>query len=599
MLMFTKKYFLFGIFLTLLLIHTHAVLAVGEFQSDYEVNYNVSPNGITIVTQHITLTNRISNLYPKEFVIVIDSLKINNVIVRDATGSLTPQISQQNAKTQIKVLFNQRVVGLGKKLDFTIRYENEDVARKHGDIWEINIPGITDEPGLDSYTVSLAIPPEFGNNAYTTPLPLAGRLWTKEQMLHGGITAGYGNTQTFLLNLSYHIENSQNKPQIQEIALPPDTAFQKITIESIRPLPKNVVRDDDGNWLASYSLIAKEKIDIAVTAFVSITIQPRESYVQSTPNVQTYTKALEYWQSTDPDIVSISRQYATPRDIYRYVVDHLYYDYSRVARSPIRMGATDALKNPKNALCMEFTDLFIAIARAAGIPAREAVGYAYTSNSKLRPLSLVADLLHSWPEYYDKDRQLWVPIDPTWGNTTGGINYFETLDFNHIVLVYHGILDDYPYPAGFYRRSGFKGKDVVVNFVDSTLVPTKARVSIQIKTPEYVIAGLPLKGQVIIENNSGVGIEKSVITIQGDPYPFSYTSHIENITPFSSLTIPIVIAIPNFLSTSRGALTVQVNDQTQRRMYSVYPPYLLVVPILGLAGFISLRLWFVRRTKST
>ena len=59
---------------------------------------------------------------------------------------------------------------------------------------------------------------------------------------------------------------------------------------------------------------------------------------------------------------------------------------------------------------MEFTDLFVAIARAAGIPARESVGYAYTTNSRLRPLSLVTDVLHAWPEYYDADKKIWVHL---------------------------------------------------------------------------------------------------------------------------------------------------------------------------------------------
>jgi len=54
---------------------------------------------------------------------------------------------------------------------------------------------------------------------------------------------------------------------------------------------------------------------------------------------------------------------------------------------------------------MEFTDLFIALSRAAGIPAREINGFAYTDDIRLRPLDLVTDMLHAWPEYYDEEKE--------------------------------------------------------------------------------------------------------------------------------------------------------------------------------------------------
>jgi len=56
--------------------------------------------------------------------------------------------------------------------------------------------------------------------------------------------------------------------------------------------------------------------------------------------------------------------------------------------------------------CTEHTLLFVSLARAAGLPAREVGGVAYTS---LDP-SLFG--WHAWAEVHD-GRQ-WVTIDPTW-----------------------------------------------------------------------------------------------------------------------------------------------------------------------------------------
>ena len=117
------------------------------------------------------------------------------------------------------------------------------------------------------------------------------------------------------------------------------------------------------------------------------------------------------------------------------------------------MGALSALNNPTSAVCLEFTDLFVALSRAAGIPAREIDGYAYTNNAHDRPLSLTEDVLHAWPEYYDFDKKAWIMVDPTWGNTTGGIDYFNALDFDHIAFVIKGENSGYPIPAGGSRRT--------------------------------------------------------------------------------------------------------------------------------------------------
>ncbi len=63
-------------------------------------------------------------------------------------------------------------------------------------------------------------------------------------------------------------------------------------------------------------------------------------------------------------------------------------------------------------------------------------------------MSLVKDVLHAWPEYYDESKKTWIMIDPTWGNTTHGMDYFSSLDFEHITFVIKGLSSTYPVPAG-------------------------------------------------------------------------------------------------------------------------------------------------------
>src|SRR4029077_10738244 len=74
--------------------------------------------------------------------------------------------------------------------------------------------------------------------------------------------------------------------------------------------------------------------------------------------------------------------------------------------------------------CNEHTALFVAMTRAAGIPARIAVGLAFVRG---------AFYYHAWPEVYidEGGRGLWLPVDPTF-------NQFPA-DATHVRLARGGL----------------------------------------------------------------------------------------------------------------------------------------------------------------
>jgi transglutaminase-like putative cysteine protease len=73
-------------------------------------------------------------------------------------------------------------------------------------------------------------------------------------------------------------------------------------------------------------------------------------------------------------------------------------------------NANTALAVLENAAgdCTEHTLLFVTVARAAGVPAREVGGVAFV-NARGRPLFG----WHAWAEIHDGEQ--WVSVDPTWG----------------------------------------------------------------------------------------------------------------------------------------------------------------------------------------
>lgn len=230
------------------------------------------------------------------------------------------------------------------------------------------------------------------------------------------------------------------------------------------PKPTDVKIDADGNWIAVYTLSARQRVDVTVVGTVQIFASYRPFPKPSDVTLSSNLKETQYWQVNDPKIKALAAELKTPKAIYDYVSQTLKYDFARVTPNVQRFGAVKALENPTQAICMEFTDLFIAIARAAGTPAREINGYAYTENPQLQPLSLVADVLHAWPEYYDKAKGAWIPIDPTWGSTTGGVDYFSKLDLRHFAFVIHGNDSVKPFPPGSYKLGVNPQKDVFVSF---------------------------------------------------------------------------------------------------------------------------------------
>lgn len=587
--MITFVYLLICLFVSLLF--ASPALAASAFGADYDVDYSVAPTGVTIVTQKVTLTNKETNLYPKQYSIAIDSEKIKNIIARDTSGLITPAISQKDGKTTIGLIFNDQVVGLGKQTTFTLRYENLEIASKNGSIWEIYVPGVADDETLQSYTVSLNVPSSLGPLAYRTPAPTDGRYWNKAQMIHGGIAAAYGISQTFALSLGYFLQNPRLTPIKEDIALPPDTAYQKVIVQSLEPKPTAINRDIDGNWLATYELSGGQKIKIEAKLLISLTLAPKKEWKDVIPT-EAYTKPLQYWETQDPAVAQLAKRYTSPQSIYQYVVNTLSYNDDRVNQNPLRRGAVAALATPKEAICMEFTDLFIAIARAAGIPAREVVGFAYTTNSRLRPLSLVADVLHAWPEYYDKEKQVWVPVDPTWGNTTGGVDYFNKLDFNHIAFAIHGASSTYPYPAGAYKEESKQGKDVDVSFAQAPGPAVIGKLTTTIQFPTTATAGRIASGRVVVVNDSGVSIDSADIAINATPFPFSFTANEIRIPPFAKFSYPVEIPIASYIARGTGRVSVVVNGQAQDHAFSIVPMYWLLLPVFGIIVGSLFLIWF-------
>ncbi|MDC0449117.1 transglutaminase family protein [bacterium] len=465
-----------SLFITTILALTTHTYATDAFTTDYNVAYKIQPAGETHVTQKLTITNQKEDVIATSYSIQIKNLNVYDVSASSGDKKIETNETYQDDLVTISANFKDYIIGQGKQNSLTINYKSKDIATKIGEVWNINIPQSDIDNSTLSYNVLLEIPTQFGPKIYISPKPTVYKenddnfeiRFIKQDLQNTGITASFGKHQYLNFKLKYQLENPHYLSAKYEIALPSDIpGAQQVAYSSIDPKPKEIYKDADGNTIAIYSLHGKKKVEVTVVG--SATITSRQIIPTSGGNfkdidrdLKKYVKAEKYWE-VDSEIikkladelfdkeVSVSQN---AQNIYDYVVKNLDYDFEIINEDFIdRKGAESALLQRGNWACMEFTDLFIALARTMGIPARELNGFAFTSvTDSKKPMSISfrgGDLLHAWPEFYDPIFG-WVQIDPTWGNTSG-VDYFTKLDTNHFVFVTKGIDSEYPLPAGAHR----------------------------------------------------------------------------------------------------------------------------------------------------
>ncbi|OGM18238.1 hypothetical protein A2685_01735 [Candidatus Woesebacteria bacterium RIFCSPHIGHO2_01_FULL_37_10] len=523
-----------------------------NFNLDMVATYKADSNSIMNINYRIAIENKISEVLMKTYTFKLNNMSANNLKISSST-KITYKIDDSGRDTTIVINFNNPLVGKGVVQTLDINFDETNLITRSGEVWEIAIPRLDINNKYRSYYTSVIVPTSYGEEAYVSPIPqerIVGNdatiyEFTKEDIASYGVSLGFGKFQVYNLELDYHLNNLSWTKQKQSISIPPDTAYQRIYIENINPAPINVFQDRDGNWLAEYLINPKSSLNIKVKGAAQVFSTPRKLFTPEPIAVIENTKPSQYWQSDNDIIKDISNSLKTPEEVFKYVTGNLTYNYSRANPESSRLGALKALKFKDQALCSEFTDLFIALARASGIPAREINGFAQSTDPKLQPVSLLNDILHAWPEYYNSQSKSWTPIDPTWTSTSGGTDYFNKFDLNHITFVIHGSDPSLPYPPGSSFSSTNPKKDINVTL--GTLPDIRsAHVNIEI-VPKNTFGLLTNKYKVRVSNDGPVAIYQNNLEIKSgletdepaqNPEIFYYDSLLPNQTIEHKVKIP-------------------------------------------------------------
>lgn len=142
-------------------------------------------------------------------------------------------------------------------------------------------------------------------------------------------------------------------------------------------------------------------------ATINITVNDTGFRESTAAPEKALTAATRFWPVDDPQIVALARQIVagkTTNDakamaILEWLSPGQNLKYSGQTGS--RWGVSKVLKQ-KFGHCWDFSDCFVTLARAAGVPSRQVAGWLYGCNG------------HIWAEFY-REGKGWQQVDPTGG----------------------------------------------------------------------------------------------------------------------------------------------------------------------------------------
>ena len=488
--------FFMGIILVLIAIFISfkPAIASDNFNYNINVNYIVSPDSNTLVKETYNITNKTSTQYLDSIRVSTPSTDVSNIQVYYGNGGSIPfettRITQDKSGykydyTEIKVNFNRANVGQGLNWSFVIQYNTPDIVENKGRANVVYIPGISPE-NRDEYNVSLTVPNSFGTIHGFGRLPKLTNQnptnrtysFSKDDLNNNSVQLLFGDSTTYKVNFAYPLKNESSSKKDFEIALPPSTSSQTVFIEKIEPAPVSTRVDTDGNVIAKYILDSNQsstvKVDVlADVKYIEYNLANSGTLSDIPQSLKNdYTKPTKYWPANNTQIKQKAQEITQGKNsvaekvkaINDYVIQTLNYNNEKIKYN-IRQGGLEALNDPNNVVCLEYSDLSISLLRAAGIPARMPVGYGYSGDLKKSPS--VSDSLHSWVQAYIPNNG-WINLDPTWGEK---FNNFGISDIDHLAFAIWGANDSQP-PAITAEGvdTNYQYEEVSLSYTD--IVPT-------------------------------------------------------------------------------------------------------------------------------
>ena len=248
------------------------------------------------------------------------------------------------------------------------------------------------------------------------------------------------------------------------------------------------------------------------------------------------------FESDAPELQSLALQltdnttnpYYKAKQIFEFVIDNLEYIRQPEGRDH------GALWGYQNGIgdCTEHSNLFIALLRAAGIPAKVVSGFGYLALYASGGAADTEQLGHAFAMFYLPDVG-WVPADLVWPSDVGS---FGKMDYSHIVGATtggEGIVDDgiirWPGPGGYKEPYiSYFGQVPNVTFSAGGTVTPEVLVEPKFESPPPIIDGI-LTLTLIVKNIGQQSIDNVSASISVDPTYFETITPVQEVGSLTSV----------------------------------------------------------------
>jgi hypothetical protein len=386
---------------------------------------------------------------------------ISSLTVKRSNGTNYTNYSvDQSASNPIVNIKFDRDIEFGSPFNVNVSYRSKGVIYKSGKVRDIFIPGFaedfvfSDADRIEAFTTTVRIPKSLGNISFAIPngvITSEGDFnivtFNKEDLVGRSAWIEIGTEQVYEFSINQEFPKSNDiifGTNTYKVVLPRNIKSGNITQEvfftEISPKPVSVYEDENGNLIGEFTVPSRDSGTISVKGYAKLTKVEIDytKYIgaaSAVPNdiINLNTAPGAYWESDnslikqaaieaigdlDPETAPV---FSIAQKLYEYVIEKI--DYSNIKRFGIneRQGALKTLQGGA-AVCMEYSDLYIALLRSLGIPARAVLGYGYTG------IDSTDSSEHQWVEVYIPELG-WISVDTTWGESApelvgGDLNHF-------------------------------------------------------------------------------------------------------------------------------------------------------------------------------
>jgi len=221
--------------------------------------------------------------------------------------------------------------------------------------------------------------------------------------------------------------------------------------------------------------------------------------------------------------------YLKAKRIFENVVDYLTYE-----RQTVEHGALWAY-NSRKGDCTEHSNLFIALARAAGIPAKAVVGKGFLPLYSIGLGSVdIKGLGHEWVIIYLPNIG-WVPFDAVWPSGQGSLGKTDYLHIVDATTGGEGIVTDgsisWPGPGSYSWKWSQTTPTHVVGSWNGTIT---SEILVEPELQDLPIEGNTLTLTLIVKNTGQQTIDNASASISADQTYFEILTSAQGVGSLTS-----------------------------------------------------------------